>query len=91
MNQLAKDLEVHGIARLPELVSADTLRDMQAAFAARLSRLRWNDQEGYERTERYRHMVQDILTLAQGYVDVALHPLLKETLADYLGNTYELV
>jgi len=88
---MANDLETDGIARLPQLVSAETLADMQSAFASRLSRLRWNDQDGYERTELFRHMVQDILTLAQGFVDVALHPLIREALDEYLGDTYALV
>ena len=86
--QIAQELEGHGIARLPQLVSAETLRDMQAAFASRLCNLRWNDQDGYERTERFRHMVQDVLALAQGFVDVALHPLVKDALRMYLGDTY---
>lgn len=90
-NSIANDLVTQGIARLPQLVGPETLRDMQAAFAARLTRLRWNDQDGYERTERFRHMVQDILTLAQGFVDVALHPLVKEALGEYLGDSFALV
>ena len=48
---LAKELETTGITRLPALVGADTLRDMQTAFAARLGRLRWNDNDGYEREQ----------------------------------------
>jgi hypothetical protein len=90
-DSISKDLEVHGIARLPALVNQDVLRDMQAAFEARLKNLRWNDQDGYERTERFRHMVQDILTLAQGFVDVALHPVVLEALDHYLGKSYALV
>jgi hypothetical protein len=90
-NALSKELEAQGIVRLPPLVSPESLRDMQAAFAGRLARMRWNDHDGYERIERFRHMVQDVLTLAQGFVDVALHPLVKEALRDYLGEPFELV
>jgi hypothetical protein len=88
---LAQELAERGIARLPPLVSDKTLAEMQDAFAARLTGLRWNDRDGYERTERFRHMVQDVLTLAQGFVDVALHPLVRETLNEYLGDSYALV
>jgi hypothetical protein len=88
---IAEQIEEFGIAQLPRLVNAQTLRDMRTAFAARLRNLRWNDCDGYERTERYRFMVQDVLTLAQGFVDIALHPLVKEALRDYLGETFELV
>lgn len=90
-NSIAKELEINGIARLSELVDPPTLRDMQTAFASRLTRQRWNDQEGYERTERFRLMVQDLLTLAQGFVDVALHPAVQEAVRAYVGDKVELV
>ena len=57
---------------IPDLLTRAQLQDMQRAFAARLKRLRWNDVDGFEMTERYRHMVQDVLTLDQGFVDAAL-------------------
>jgi hypothetical protein len=53
--------------------------------------MRWNDFDGYEKTESYRHMVQDVLQLEQGFVDVALHPVVKSTLRAYLGDQFELV
>src|SRR5215472_1746720 len=88
---LAKELEHHGIALVPDLLTREQLAGMQRAFAARLRRLRWNDFDGYEKTEPYRHMVQDVLTLDQGFVDLALHPRVKEILGEYLGSRYELV
>jgi hypothetical protein len=63
---------------------------MQTAFEARLRRVRWNDFEGYTKTEFYRHMVNDVLTLAQGFVDLALHPIVKETLNAYIGVSFAL-
>ena len=53
--------------------------------------MRWNDFEGYTKTEFYRHMVHDVLTLAQGFVDLALHPIVKETLNAYIGDSFALV
>jgi len=86
-----KELEQHGIVVTRDLVSPQHLAGMQRAFARRLRRQRWNDVEGYEKTERYRLMVQDVLLLDQGFVDVALHPWVKETLAEYIGPSFELV
>jgi hypothetical protein len=83
-------IEENGIALLPRLVDPETLAGMQRAFAARLRRLRWNNVDGYEMTERYRHMVQDVLTLHQGFVDLALHPLVKEVARAYVGAAVEL-
>jgi hypothetical protein len=64
---------------------------MQISFGARLNRMRWNNFDGFEKTERYRHTVQDILTLDQSFLDIALHPTVKSTLHEYLGDTFELV
>src|SRR5262249_48442391 len=90
-NLLATELKEHGIVLLQDLVTKAQLSGMQKAFAARLQRMRWNDVDGYEKTEPYRHMVQDVLTLDQGFLDLALHPRVKEILSEYLGSRYELV
>jgi len=87
---LVKALDRDGIVRLPELLSREQLTSMQEAFAARLVRLRWSHHDGYERTELYRHMIQDVLTVDQGFVDLALHPVVIETLRGYLGDGFRL-
>jgi hypothetical protein len=63
---------------------------MQRSFAARLKRMRWNNVDGYEKIERYRHMLPDVLQLHQGFVDLALHPLVKEVARAYVGDQVEL-
>lgn len=87
---LASELATNGFVVLPELVSPAQLRDMQKAFEVRLRRIRWNNFEGYFETEPYRHMVEDVLLLDQGFLDLALHPLIKGILNQYLGADYEL-
>jgi hypothetical protein len=91
IDQLFRDLETEGVVRLPNLLSAQQLSDMQRAFDVRLKRLRWNNLDGYEKTEPYRHMVENLLLLDQGFVDAALHPTVKAILNRYLGDKYELV
>jgi hypothetical protein len=88
--QLTKELEHHGIVVVPNLLSAQQLAGMQAGFALRLKRQRWNDVDGYEKTEPYRHMVQDVLTLHQGFVDLALHPMVLDAVREYVGANFEL-
>lgn len=87
---LAAELETNGIVILPMLLNPEQLRGMQNAFNARLSRMRWNNFDGYQKTEPYRHMIEDVLQLDQGFVDLALHPLVKQVLNNYLGTDYEL-
>jgi hypothetical protein len=91
VERLLQELEENGIVRLPDLIGPEQLGNMRQGFAGRLRRLRWNDVDGYEKTERYRHMVHDVLTLDQGFVDVAVHPLVKELARRYIGPAFELV
>ena len=90
-NTLATEVEERGIVVLRDLLTREQLRGMQKAFEVRLRRMRWNNFDGYEKTEPYRYMVQDVLTLGQGFVELALHPVVKEILNEYLGSRYELV
>src|SRR6267142_1653926 len=87
---LVSRLEEDGIVVLPDLVGPAALRAMRTAFATRLQRLRWNNFDGYQKTEPYRHMVEDVLVLDQGFVDLVLHPRVKSILNRYLGRQYEL-
>jgi len=88
---MTKELEENGIVIIPDLLTASQLRGMQVSFNARLRRMRWNDFDGYEKNDRYRHMVQDVLILDQGFIDAALHPVVVPALREYLGDTFELV
>ena len=85
-----KSLECDGAVCLPPLLPDGVLAEMREAFVSRLRCMRWNNCDGYERTERLRLMVQDVLTLSQGFVDLALHPLVTAVLDAYLGPAYEL-
>lgn len=89
-SRLAAELEQNGVVGLPTLLTDEQLRGMQHAFAAKLTRLRWNEFDGYQRTETYRLMVEDVLLLDQGFVDLAVHPLVQEILLRYLGPNYAL-
>ena len=90
VDRCVSELQANGVVILPGLISQEQLRGIQNAFDVRLRRLRWNNFEGYQRTEIYRHMVEDVLLLDQGFVDVALHPLVKQVISRYLGNNFEL-
>lgn len=91
IQRLADQLDRDGVVRVPGLLSQQQLSDMQHAFNVRLKRLRWNNLEGYEKTEPYRHMIENLLLIDQGFLDVAIHPTVKGVLNSYLGNRYSLV
>src|SRR6185369_485071 len=87
---LYKDLDQNGIVLLPRLIPDEQLNSMQRAFESRLQRLRWNNFEGYEKTEPYRHMIEDMLLLDQGFLDLAIHPVVKALVKAYVGEKAEL-
>lgn len=89
-DDLMAELDRNGIVVLPAVVDREQLQQMQRAFEAQLRRMRWNNFDGYRRTELYRQMVEDVLLLDQGFVDLALHPLVKQILTQYLGTEFEL-
>lgn len=89
-NDHLKRLEDDGVVVLENLLPPATLRSMQESFAARLRGLRFSDREGYERTEPYRLMVQNVLALDQGFLDLALHPTVLRIAEAYLGPAFRL-
>jgi hypothetical protein len=88
-DRLLAELEQNGIVVLPPLFTGDQIQVMQQAFEARLAGMRWNDLDGYEK-EPLREVVQDVLTLEQGFVDLAVHPLVGQILTKYLGKEFAL-
>src|SRR5689334_23169952 len=90
VKEACKQLDQNGIVLLPPLASDTQLTGMQSAFEARLQRLRWNNFDGYEKTEPYRHMIEDVLVLDQGFLDVAIHPLVKAVAKAYVGDRVQL-
>ena len=90
VEELCKELDESGIVLLPRLISDEKLNSMQLAFEARLQRLRWNNFDGYEKSEPYRHMIEDVLLLDQGFLDVAIHPIVEGVVKKYVGDNVEL-
>ncbi|HLA11545.1 MAG TPA: phytanoyl-CoA dioxygenase family protein [Pyrinomonadaceae bacterium] len=90
VERLCDELDHNGIVLLTRLIPEEQLKSMQLAFDKRLQRLRWNNFDGYEKTEPYRHMLEDVLLLDQGFLDLAIHPIVKAVVRNYVGGNVEL-
>jgi hypothetical protein len=88
-DRLAAELKENGIAVLPPLFTPEEISEMRRSFEARLRGMQWNDLEGYE-MEPQREVVQDVLKIEQGFVDLAVHPIVGKTLAKYIGPGFAL-
>jgi hypothetical protein len=89
VQRLVQELQQQGVVVLPPLLTDAQIADMRKAFEVRLQRVRWNDLDGYE-LEPLRHVLQEVLTLEQGFLDVAVHPLVSEILRRYIGDSFAL-
>ena len=90
-NDILEALERDGIALIPSFVDGDQLPAMQRAFESRLTHLRANNIDGYDKTERARDMIEDVLLLEQGFVDLGLHDLFLQVAREYVGPAFQLV
>ena len=83
-------LERDGIAPITGLITPEALGAMRAAYQRVLEHLAWSTTRGYQQTDPYRRMVEDILTLDPTFQALALHPRLQVILREYLGPEYVL-
>lgn len=90
VEELYATLVRDGAVVLPPLVDAATLADMKAAFETQLHYLKSNDVDGFTRTELKRRNVENVLVLAQGFVDIGLHPIVTELARRYVGRDFSL-
>jgi hypothetical protein len=91
IQEIVSELRVNGIVRLPNFLTSSQLSGMQCALDVRLKQMRWNQIDGYEMSDPYRYMLDDILLLDQGFVDAVLHPTVKGVLSAYLDDPFQLV
>jgi hypothetical protein len=83
-------LERDGIAPISGLLDPQALHAMQEAYRRVLGHLSWSTTRGFQQTDPYRRMVEDILTLDPAFQNLALHPRVQEILRAYLGSDYVL-
>lgn len=90
IDALVEALDRDGCVALPQLLTPESVAEMQATFESRLRYFAWNDVTGYTRTEGLRLVVPDVLTLAQGFIDIGVHPIVTGVMERYVGKSYGL-
>jgi len=83
-------LETDGLVLVENLVPPAALAAMQDAFARVLGQMNWNTSPGYQRTDRHRLMVEDILTLDPAFQALGLHLHVKDVMRRYIGEHFVL-
>jgi Phytanoyl-CoA dioxygenase (PhyH) len=83
-------LERDGIVALPPMLDADSLTGLQDSFERVLEQPAFNTWYGFEQNEKWRLLVENALTVDPAIVRLALHPLLKSVLRNYIGSGFAL-
>ncbi len=89
-NSIVVALETDGLVLVDDLVTPESLIAMQEAFSVVLGQMSWNTSRGYQKTDKHRLMVEDILTLDPAFQELGLHPLVKEVMRLYIGPQFSL-
>ncbi|MBY6188477.1 phytanoyl-CoA dioxygenase family protein [Marinobacter hydrocarbonoclasticus] len=83
-------LHQQGVVRLPTRIPKETLAAMQAQFERQLGQSCFNTSPGFQQNERYRLLLENLLTLAPAFY----HPLKDDALMalcrDYLGPAFQM-
>lgn len=87
-DELLSTLEADGVVVIDGLLSATMLAGMQRAFASRLEHMTFNTASGFVAEDNFRDMVHDVMTLHRGFVELALHDVLMETVRGYVGRDF---
>ena len=88
IEKLIQTLEEDGIVLLPELLAESELSAMQASFDMELKQPRWNTSSGYQQNEKWRLLLEDVLTLDPAFLTLAIHPLARSIFSQYIGSSY---
>ena len=90
LHTLVDTLERDGIVCLPQLLTETELASIQEAFNKELQYPCWNTSSGYQQNEKWRLLVENVLALDPGFIELAIHPLVSEILGRYIGPRFVL-
>ena len=71
-------------------VDSNSLTDMQTAFEGILKKPRFNTTNGYQQNEKWRVLVEDLLTLSKAFYFPIFNQELLSVLRSYLGSKFQM-
>ena len=81
-----QQLNNDGIIILHDIIPEILLKNMQRAFEQKLSHITFNSTYGSQRTEMFRHYVEDLLMVDPSFVKFAINPELMKIVRGYISN-----
>lgn len=90
VNRVLSQLEQDGIAVIEGLIPQDQLSLMQQCFEQNLSHPRFNTWTGYQQNEKWRLLIEDLLTLSPAFYYPIQNEQLMNICREYIGDKFQM-
>jgi hypothetical protein len=90
VNEALKEIREKGIVVLDEGLPAEVLDKMQQTFNRQLAQPQFNTWSGYQQNEKWRLLIENLLTHSSAFLYPALQPQLMEICRQYIGEGFQM-
>lgn len=90
VNEVIQQLEDTGIAVIEDFLPPEVLQQMQNCFDKNLAHPRFNTWSGYQQNEKWRLLLEDLLTLSPSFLYPLYRDDLMEVCREYIGEKFQL-
>ena len=90
VKQLKQELDEKGIVLLENQLPAEVLSQMQQTFERQLAHPQFNTWSGYQQNEKWRLLIEDLLTLSPAFLYPVLNDDLMSVFREYIGDGFQM-
>lgn len=90
IDHVKRQLDETGIAVLADPLPVKVLQKMQTTFAQQLTHPQFNTWTGYQQNEKWRLLIEDLLTLSPAFLFPVLNDSIMEICRQYIGTDFQM-
>jgi len=90
IDYVKSQLDEKGVAVLPNPLPKAELQKMKSTFVQQLTHPQFNTWTGYQQNEKWRLLIEDLLTLSPAFLFPVLNDSLMEVCRQYIGNNFQM-
>lgn len=83
-------LDENGIAVIEDALPTEILQKMQSTFVKQLAHPQFNTWNGYQQNEKWRLLIEDLLTLSPAFLYPVINDSLMEVCRQYIGDDFQM-
>jgi hypothetical protein len=90
VNDILSQLDENGIAVIENFLPQDVLKQMQQCYENNLAHPRFNTWTGYQQNEKWRLIIEDLLTLSPAFLYPVRNNDLMDICRQYIGDNFQM-